>query len=221
MKREDEEQRRDRTEDQTPAATVDEASAGEAQRGEESEGAAEPETGAGPAAEDDGLDAAEPGPDADQGAGAPDAAAEVARLSEEVERLRQQLLRAHADFDNFRRRTRQEKEELQWVANKQLLAELLPVVDNFERALAAAGAEASELRTGVEMVHRQLLGILEKFGVTPVPAVGEKFNPSVHEAVLQEPAGDGGEPGVVVQELQRGYMLRDKVLRPAMVKVTV
>ncbi|SFU93741.1 nucleotide exchange factor GrpE [Alicyclobacillus macrosporangiidus] len=219
MKREDEEHKRDRTEDGAQSATADEAAAGEAQR-EAPEGAAQPEAGAA-VAEEPAVDAAEPKPDADEGAGAPDAAAEVARLSDEVERLRQQLLRARADFDNFRRRTRQEQEELQWFANKQLLAELLPVVDNFERALAAAGAEASELRTGVEMVHRQLLGILEKFGVTPVPSVGEKFDPAVHEAVMQEPAGDGAEPGVVVQELQRGYMLRDKVLRPAMVKVTV
>ncbi|MCL6516342.1 nucleotide exchange factor GrpE [Alicyclobacillus sp.] len=179
------------------------------------------------AAEDREDSAGAPGDAAAEDAAAEDAAepvadpaAEAARLADEVERLRQQLLRAHADFDNFRRRTRQEKEDLQWFANKQLLVELLPVVDNFERALAASG-EASDLRAGVEMVHRQLVGILEKFGVTPVPAVGEKFNPTVHEAVMQEPAGEGAEPGVVVQELQRGYMLKDKVLRPAMVKVTV
>lgn len=143
-------------------------------------------------------------------------------LTAELDNVRQQLLRAHADFDNFRRRTRQEKEDLQKFATKRLMLDLLPVVDNFQRALTAATAieGQGELLNGVEMVQRQLLGVLEQHGVRPMAVEGQPFDPSVHEAVLQEPAGDA-EVGVITAELQTGYWLADKVLRPAMVKVTV
>ncbi|GGJ09352.1 hypothetical protein GCM10010885_18070 [Alicyclobacillus cellulosilyticus] len=156
-------------------------------------------------------------------AAAPSAAEQLAVAQAELASLRQQLLRVHADFDNFRKRTRQEKEDLQKFAAQKLLSDLLPVVDNFERALAAFTAEgaSAELRAGVEMVHRQLLGILEKHGVRPMDVVGQPFDPSLHEAVMQEPAGEGVAPGTVVLELQKGYWLHDKVLRPAMVKVSV
>ncbi|MCF8563325.1 nucleotide exchange factor GrpE [Alicyclobacillus tolerans] len=139
----------------------------------------------------------------------------------QLETLQQQLLRVHADFDNFRRRTRQEKEDLQLFATKKLLADLLPVVDNFERALATLPQEEqSNLKTGLEMVYRQLTGVFEKYGVVPMESLNQKFDPNLHEAVMQEPAQDGQEPGIVVQELQKGYQLHGKVLRPAMVKVT-
>ncbi|MCL6452463.1 MAG: nucleotide exchange factor GrpE [Alicyclobacillus sp.] len=141
----------------------------------------------------------------------------------EVQELRNQLLRTLADFDNFRRRTRQEKEELQQFATRKLLADLLPVVDNFERALASAngaGGEASDVLTGVEMVHRQLLSVLQAYGVVPMEAVGKPFDPNIHEAVAQEANPEAGS-GVVLAEFQKGYRLHDKVLRPAMVKVSV
>lgn len=141
----------------------------------------------------------------------------------ETAQLRQQLLRLQADFDNFRRRTRQEREELQLFATRKLLGDLLPVVDNFDRAMSALNADEAELqtvRTGVEMVQRQLLTLLSQYEVRPMEAVGQAFDPKIHEAVLQEPAGD--EPvGVVKDELQKGYWLGERVLRPAMVKVTV
>lgn len=149
-------------------------------------------------------------------------AVEVAELNQKLEENKQQLLRVQADFDNFRRRTRQEKEELQKYATKKLLVDLLPVVDNFDRALAStSSAEGQdELLAGVDMVRRQLLNVLEQHGVEPMECVGQPFDPNHHEAVMQEPAGDEGA-GVVVAELQRGYWLTGKVLRPAMVKVTV
>lgn len=140
---------------------------------------------------------------------------------EEIAELQQQLLRVRADFDNFRRRTRQEKEDLSLYATKKLLSDLLPVLDNFERAMGAvATAEDEQLKTGIDMVHRQLTQVLSQYGVEQMNAEGEAFDPTRHEAVMQESA-DGTEPNVVLQELQKGYLLHDKVLRPAMVKVSV
>jgi len=139
----------------------------------------------------------------------------------EMDALKQQLLRTSADFDNFRRRTRQEKEDLQKFANRKLLGDLLPVVDNFERAIQSFDATASdEIKTGVEMVYRQLASILQQNGAEEIAALGEPFDPNVHDAVMQEPADDGAA-GVVSGVLQKGYILHGKVLRPAMVKVTV
>jgi molecular chaperone GrpE len=146
----------------------------------------------------------------------------IRELEEKIEELKGQLLRVHADFDNFRKRTRQEKEDLVKYAAKGVILDLLAVVDNFDRALSALPDEEAyrDVRTGVEMVHRQLLSVLEKHGVQPMDVVGKPFDPALHEAVMQEPA-DGKEAGIVVQELQKGYTIHGKVLRPAMVKVTV
>jgi molecular chaperone GrpE len=144
-------------------------------------------------------------------------------LEQEIADLKNQLLRVHADFDNFRRRTRQEREDLQKFATKSVITDLLGVVDNFERALSSLPSDdaTSDVRKGVEMVHRQLVTVLEKYGVQAMDAVGQPFDPTLHEAVMQEPAADGQAPGTVVQELQKGYTMHGKVLRPAMVKVTV
>ncbi|MCL6636860.1 MAG: nucleotide exchange factor GrpE [Alicyclobacillus sp.] len=155
-----------------------------------------------------------------EGAAEPAADPAILALEAEVAQVRQQLLRTMADFDNFRRRTRQEKEELEQFATRKLLLELLPVVDNLERALAAPTAAEDPMRTGVEMVYRQLLGVLERFGAVPMAAAGQRFDPALHEAVLQAPA-EQGEVGVVLEELQKGYWLHGKVLRPALVKVSV
>jgi molecular chaperone GrpE len=146
---------------------------------------------------------------------------ERARLQAEIDTLKQQLLRVHADFDNFRKRTRQEREELQQFATRRLLEDLLPTVDNFERALSSFTDDAqADMKKGIEMVYRQLVGVLEKYGVEAMDTTDAKFDPNLHEAVMQEPA-DGREVGVIVQELQKGYTLHGRVLRPAMVKVTV
>lgn len=139
----------------------------------------------------------------------------------QIEALTQQLLRTRADFDNFRRRTRREKEELSLFATKKLLTDLLPVVDNFDRAMTALeSVDEPQLKTGIEMVYRQLDQLLSQYGVTPMQAEGASFDPSMHEAVMQEQV-EGQEAGVVLQELQKGYLLHGKVLRPAMVKVSV
>ncbi|WP_206830907.1 nucleotide exchange factor GrpE [Alicyclobacillus fructus] len=139
----------------------------------------------------------------------------------QIEELTQQLLRTRADFDNFRRRTRQEREELVQFATKKLLADLLPVLDNFDRAIQALeGANEPQIKQGIEMVHRQLVQVLYQYGITEMEAVGAPFDPALHEAVMQEQV-EGQEPGRVLEVLQKGYLLHGKVLRPAMVKVSV
>ncbi|MCL6631075.1 MAG: nucleotide exchange factor GrpE [Alicyclobacillus herbarius] len=167
----------------------------------------------------DEVDAAEVEGEGTQAEGESPVQQELAELREKVQELQNQLLRSRADFENYRRRTRQEMEDLRSFATRQLLADLLPVVDNFDRALGAMEGHA-EVREGVEMVQRQLLSLLEKYGVEPMETLGHTFDPKLHEAVLQEPAGDR-EPGIVAEELQKGYLLHGRVLRPAMVKVTV
>lgn len=146
---------------------------------------------------------------------------EIELLKQQADEHHQRLLRAQADFDNFRRRTRQEKEEFAKYASLKLVEQLLPVVDNFERALAA-GKESSDYDSflkGVDMIFRQLDQVLAGEGLKAMESVGQPFNPEFHQAVMQVES-DEHEEGIVVEELQKGYLLKDKVLRPAMVKVS-
>ncbi|MEC0066591.1 nucleotide exchange factor GrpE [Paenibacillus thiaminolyticus] len=159
-----------------------------------------------------------------EGKTAEEAQAETAELKmarAQAEELQQRLLRAQADFDNFRRRTVKEKEELAQYASSKLVTELLPVLDNFERALAAAqtGSEEQSFVKGVDMIFRQFTQVLEQEGVKAMNAVGEPFNPEFHQAIMQVESEEH-EEGIVVEEVQKGYMLKDRVLRPAMVKVS-
>lgn len=159
-----------------------------------------------------------------EGKAAEEAQEEPAELTEaraQAEELQQRLLRAQADFDNFRRRTMKEKEELAQYASSKLVTQLLPVLDNFERALAAAqtGSEEQSFVKGVDMIFRQFMQVLEQEGVKAMNAVGEPFNPEFHQAIMQVESEEH-EEGIVVEEVQKGYMLKDRVLRPAMVKVS-
>lgn len=143
----------------------------------------------------------------------------VAALRQEKDALHDRLLRTAAEFDNYRKRVERERRELSEFAAADVLAELLPIVDNFERALqVAAPPEAEPFRRGIEMIHKQMLDLLRKRGVTPIEALGADFDPNFHQAVVQETSSEHRE-GEVMQELQRGYMLGDRLLRPAMVKV--
>jgi molecular chaperone GrpE len=127
-------------------------------------------------------------------------------------------LRLAADFDNYRKRVAREQAELSRRANERLLHELLPVLDDLERALeAAAQHEEAKLEEGVRLVHRSLLGLVERHGLSEISTEGT-FDPHVHEALLTQP-GEGREEGAVLQVLQKGYRLGDKVLRPARVIV--
>jgi molecular chaperone GrpE len=130
------------------------------------------------------------------------------------------LVRKTAEFDNFRKRTERERQALAEAAASSLISELLPLVDDLERALQAeAGDEASSAyRRGVDLIYRQLLDVLRKRGVRPIDALGSDFDPYYHQAVSHEPMA-GKRDGEVVEEFRRGYMLGDRLLRPAMVKV--
>ena len=159
-------------------------------------------------------------------AGAPTPEEEIGRLREALEAKtllaeehRDRYLRGAAEFDNARKRAAREREEYTRYANEALLRELLPVLDNFERALQAARSEpAAAVTAGVELIQRELLRVLEKFGVTSFTSVGQPFDPERHEAIARVPA-EGSPEGTVVDETARGYLLNGRVLRPAMVTV--
>lgn len=143
---------------------------------------------------------------------------ELALQTARAEDYYNRLARMQADFENFRRRTQKEREELIKYASEQLILSLLPVMDNFQRALEAKDEDPRKVIEGVEMIFRQIEDILVKEGLEPIPAVGEEFDPSRHEAVMQEETSDYPD-NTVTQELRRGYNLKGKVIRPAMVKV--
>jgi len=137
----------------------------------------------------------------------------------ELADLQQRHLRLRADFDNFRKRMEREREENRRYALAEPLRELLPVLDNLERAATAQG-RLEDLQRGVEMIARQLAETLRRFGLSEVAALGEPFDPQVHEAVLREESADVEVP-TVVDEMQRGYRLHERLLRPALVRVAV
>jgi molecular chaperone GrpE len=147
-------------------------------------------------------------------------AADLAQLKQERDDYYDRLLRKTAEFDNYRKRTDRERQQLAEAAAADLLEELLPLVDDMERALKAdPGTEATNaIRTGVELIHKQILETLRKRGVKPIESLGADFDPHFHMAVAHDPA-DGRREGEVIEEFRRGYMLGDRLLRPAMVKV--
>lgn len=150
-----------------------------------------------------------------------DANAQIEQLHKQLEEQQQRLLRLQADYDNFRRRTRQEKEDFAKYAASEVIEQLLPVLDNFGRAIHAAenSNDFDSLFKGVDMIFRQLQQVLEQSGLKEMEAVGQPFNPEYHEAVMKVEDSEH-EEGIIVEELQKGYMFKDKVLRPAMVKVS-
>ncbi|OLO38913.1 nucleotide exchange factor GrpE [Alkalihalophilus pseudofirmus] len=144
----------------------------------------------------------------------------INELEQQVSDLNSRLLRSHADYDNFRRRTKEEKEAAAKYRAQSLVEELLSVLDNFERALAVepTNDETKTLLQGMEMVHRQLQDAMQKEGVEVIEAVGQTFDPHLHQAVMQVDS-DEHEPNTVIEEFQKGYKLKDRVIRPSMVKV--
>jgi molecular chaperone GrpE len=137
-------------------------------------------------------------------------------------KLRERLLRLQADFENFKKRTERERVDHFRYATFELVARILPVLDNLERAMAAAGPSAARdaLVTGVALIHRQLITELEVEGLRPMESVGELFDPVRHEAVATDPDSPM-PPHTVTEVFRRGYFLHDRVLRPAMVRVRV
>jgi molecular chaperone GrpE len=141
------------------------------------------------------------------------------RLRREADELRDRLMRTLADFDNLRKRTERERHEIRRFALFDAMREFLAVVDNLERAVAAGGSR-DDVRAGVEMILRQMQELLTRHGVTAVEALGRPFDPTLHEAVAREEGAAVAEP-TVVDELQRGYRMHDRLLRPAMVRVAM
>ena len=158
----------------------------------------------------------DPATSGDGAAAATDAESLRAQLDEKQDRL----LRALAEADNIRRRAQRDREDYVKYANESLLRDLIPVLDNFDRALAAARAagSAADVVAGVDLIQRELLRVLEKHGVTRYSALGQPFDPTRHEAIARVVSGDAA-PNTVVAEVAPGYLLHGRVLRAAMVSV--
>ena len=155
--------------------------------------------------------------EAEEEAEAVDAADAPAEAAEEDEALNAKYLRLMADFQNYKRRTEKEKSDIYAFANEKIVSELLNVIDNFERALDA-GNEGDSFVEGMNLIFKQLQGVLEKAGVVEIEALGHEFDPNFHHAVMTEDSEEY-ESGKITAVLQKGYLLNNKVIRPSMVKV--
>ncbi len=150
---------------------------------------------------------------------------ELENLRKQAEAEREQLLRVSAEFENYKKRAQRHMEDFKKYANEALLKELLTVVDNLERAISSSGDIAASQSSdaciveGVEMTLKEIMRVLEKFHVTPIDALGKPFDPAIHEAVMQEKT-DAYPSNTVCNVLQKGYMIHDRLLRPAMVAVS-
>jgi len=141
-------------------------------------------------------------------------------VRKEKDELYDRLLRKHADFENLRKRLEKEKKEFHQFALSDIMGELIFILDNFERAISHSDEAGNpEYRKGVELIYRQLKDLLEKRGLRAIESEGKKFDPNFHEAVAREERNDL-EEGTILEELQRGYFFHNRLLRPAMVKVS-
>jgi molecular chaperone GrpE len=154
----------------------------------------------------------------DQDAPQTDEGPELARLREELRQEHERFLRARADLENYRRRVERDRERMARAEQRELMLALLEIIDDFERALAHMPPEAQGIAGGLRAIHRRLLGLLERRGITPFESVGAPFDPVHHEAVGSDESTEYA-PGVVSEELRRGYRWGDEVLRPARVRV--
>ncbi len=146
----------------------------------------------------------------------------LAAAEEEAKTNYDRYVRLAAEFDNFRKRSAREMQDFKKFANENLVRELLPVVDNLERALVSTETPASKekgLKEGIELTLREILRVLDKFGVTPIHSLNEPFDPAYHQAMMQEPR-DNVPENTVISEMQKGYTMQDRLLRPAMVIVS-
>ncbi|GAB6933182.1 nucleotide exchange factor GrpE [Calditerricola satsumensis] len=202
------------------------AEAGNAAGADQPEDAAPraPEAGEGAAGDDAETDRDEEAGDADVAAlkaRVAELEREVAALKAQAQEAHERFLRARADLENARKRFEREKQDALTFGALRLVERLLPVLDNFERAMEASRAtdNVEALMKGVEMVHRQLDQALRQEGLEPIEALGKPFDPNVHEAVMQAESSDH-PPGTVIEELQKGYTFKGRLVRPTMVKVS-
>ena len=142
------------------------------------------------------------------------------KKDEKIEELTDRVKRQMAEFDNFRKRTEKEKASMYEIGAREIIEKILPVVDNFERGLAAVPEENKEdaFVAGMDKIYKQMMTVLEEIGVKPIEAVGQEFDPNFHNAVMHVEDDEQGE-NVVVEEFQKGYMYHDSVVRHSMVKV--
>lgn len=142
------------------------------------------------------------------------------KKDETIEELTDRLTRQMAEFDNFRKRTEREKSQMYEIGAKDIIEKILPVIDNFERGLAAVPEESKEdpFVEGMEKIYKQIMTTLEGVGVKPIEAVGQEFNPDFHNAVMHVEDEEAGE-NIITEEFQKGYMYHDSVVRHSMVKV--
>ena len=148
----------------------------------------------------------------------PAEADKTAELEAQLQEKNDRILRLQADFENFRRRTAKEKEELAAVITQNLLTDLLPLLDNFERAMTVEQTDGEAFQKGVEMIFTQLREVMEKHGLENIEAEGAPFDPNIHQAVMRVENPDV-EDGTITQVLQKGYQAKGRVIRPAMVQV--
>lgn len=143
------------------------------------------------------------------------------KKDEKIEELTDRLTRQMAEFDNFRKRTEKEKSQMYEIGAKDIIEKILPVVDNFERGIAAVPEEekSNPFAEGMEKIYKQLMTTLEEIGVKPIEAVGQEFDPDFHNAVMHVEDEEVGE-NIITEEFQKGYLYRDSVVRHSMVKVT-
>ena len=163
-------------------------------------------------------DSEDPGSGMTPEASAPPVAGDLQKLRNERDTLLDRLARLQAEFENARKRAAREHQEFRDFATADAIKALLPALDSFERALQTSANQPSEFRSGVELIYKQMQDALTKLGVRPVPAKGVAFDPHVHEAIEMVETSNVPDHQVI-EELQRGYKLKDRLLRPAMVKV--
>ena len=143
---------------------------------------------------------------------------QIDELLASVQEKEERVKRLQADFENFRRRTRQEKEELSAVVTQTILTDMLPLLDNFERALAVEGTDMESFQKGVDMIYKQFKAALEKNGLEAIDTTDAKFDPNFHQAIMRVQDADK-EDDTIAAELQKGYMVKGRVIRPSMVQV--
>jgi len=145
--------------------------------------------------------------------------AQLFQANTQAQEYFQRLARLQADFENYRKRSLREREDFLRFASEELIVQLLPIMDNFDRALSFGREKINGFWEGVEMIYKQFGDLLKTKGVTSVPALGEKFDPVKHEAVAWEETNEESEDNIIKKEIRKGYYLQDKVIRPAMVVV--